>query len=195
MENILVVPTVKLSPFLQRSGLQIESPSAVIQIIRDNLTFLPRPEAEKNPEYKQIISYVSILRGSEIFATRRLRKGGESRLHGLWSIGIGGHINAEQDRRESDILHAGMLRELHEEVRLSHFSSPQFHGVINDDSNEVGRVHLGLFYTLHTDEDVSVRETEKLEGSWMPLDALAPQAEQFETWSQLLFPFLSQHNL
>ncbi|MEG1686418.1 MAG: hypothetical protein RR276_00900, partial [Angelakisella sp.] len=57
--------------------------------------FIPRPEAENDPTRKQIIPYVVLCRGSEVFATRRLNKGGEARLHGLLSLGIGGHINPE----------------------------------------------------------------------------------------------------
>ena len=84
MEYVLVVKTEKLSQFISgRTGLITESNAEMLDIIRAEHEFIPRPDAENDPGYKQIIPYVVLRRGDEIFMTRRLKKGGEARLHGL----------------------------------------------------------------------------------------------------------------
>ena len=89
MEYVLVVKTEKLSQFISgRTGLITESNAEMLDIIRAEHEFIPRPDAENDPGYKQIIPYVVLRRGDEIFMTRRLKKGGEARLHGLMSIGV-----------------------------------------------------------------------------------------------------------
>ena len=98
MEYVLVVKTEKLSQFISgRTGLITESNAEMLDIIRAEHEFIPRPDAENDPGYKQIIPYVVLRRGDKIFMTRRLKKGGEARLHGLMSIGVGGHINPVDD--------------------------------------------------------------------------------------------------
>jgi predicted NUDIX family phosphoesterase len=192
METILVVPTTCLAPYLPSAGLCTEGLDTILATINDHLQFLPRPAAEEDPRYKQIIPYVVIHRNGSVFATKRLNRGGEKRLHGLYALGVGGHINAEFDTNsEMTPLLAGMMRELHEEVSLTESrGTPILRGVINDDTNAVGQVHLGLFYMLETSGDVSVVETEKLEGCWIPITQLDQMREQFETWSQIVFPAL-----
>ena len=195
MENILVVGRPHLESWLGFNGLRTENLEEILSCINTNIEFMPRPLAEENPAFKQIISYVIIRRGDEVFSTRRLSKGGEKRLHGLISLGIGGHINAESDEGSADILAAGMRRELEEEVALEGSCTvPRFCGIINDDSNEVGRVHLGMFYIMDTDGEVTVRETEKLEGSWLPIRELGALADQLETWSQIVAPAIDHRN-
>ena len=113
MEYVLVVKTEKLSQFISgRTGLITESNAEMLDIIRAEHEFIPRPDAENDPDYKQIIPYVVLRRGDEIFMTRRLKKGGEARLHGLMSIGVGGHINPVDDVDRENVLLRGLEREL-----------------------------------------------------------------------------------
>lgn len=162
-----------------------------------NLDYAKRGPLEEDPSRKQLIPYVVVTRGEDIFTMRRKRASREARLHDKRSIGVGGHLCAEDGapRRASafDEITAGMMRELGEELALS--SRPATHeifyrGLINDDTNEVGQVHLGIVYHLNIAEsvEISVRETEKLEGSWSKLDELVLEAseEKLETWSALL---------
>ena len=119
MEYVLVVKTEKLSQFISgRTGLVTESNAEMLDIIRAEHEFIPRPDAENDPGYKQIIPYVVLRRGDEIFMTRRLKKGGEARLHGLMSIGVGGHINPVDDIDRESVLLRGLERELDEEVEI-----------------------------------------------------------------------------
>ena len=97
IEQVLAVPTELLGPWLTRRGLITENVDALVRLIMENHCFLPRPQAEEDPGHRQIIPYVALLRGDEVFSTRRLRGGTESRLHGLISLGVGGHINPDCD--------------------------------------------------------------------------------------------------
>ncbi|MCD7769879.1 MAG: NUDIX domain-containing protein [Oscillospiraceae bacterium] len=190
MENVLAVKTSLLGDIVSANGLITGREAEVMALIAAQGEFLPRPAAEVDPSYKQIIPYVSILRGDQVFATRRLSKGGESRLHGLVSLGVGGHIN-QSDEKDGDWLMNCLRREVEEEVDMNHFGTLTLRGLINDNGNDVGSVHLGFFFTLTTTGDVSVRETEKLEGGFLPLSSLAEAIPQMETWSQIIVPELT----
>lgn len=186
MEQVLAVKTDLLSACIYKNGIITENCDRIIAQIRQNAVFLPRPEAEADPAYKQIISYVIIRRGKDVFSTCRLNKGGESRLHGLISLGIGGHINPVDAC--NDILEHGMRRELEEEVALS--TEPLSLtpiGFINDDKNDVGKVHLGMLSVMDVPLHctVTVREVEKLAGCWLPIASLSSHLAEMETWSQI----------
>lgn len=184
MEQVLVVKREKIQKFIDgRNGLIRDDSGELIEIIRQDYEFMPRAQAEERSDYKQIIPYVILLRDDKIFVTRRLNKGGEARLHGKLSIGIGGHINPTDD--EADLLMSGLWREIHEEVELTPSGELISCGFINDDSNPVGSVHLGACFKLKVNGEVSVRETEKLEGLWMSLDELNSNYEFMETWTQI----------
>ena len=185
MENVLVVPTASLGDIVATNGLITGREQTVLDLIANEGAFLERPTAEESPEYRQIIPYVAIVRGDEVFATRRLNKGGESRLHGRMSLGVGGHIN-EIDETNGDWLMNCLRREIEEEVDIADFGTLTLRGLINDSANEVGNVHLGFFFTLTTTGDVFVRETEKLTGGFVPLDSLATEKDGMETWSQIV---------
>ena len=92
------------------------------------------------------------------------------------------------------MLYGGMIREINEEVNTIALSQLSPRGVINDDTNEVGSVHLGLFYTLEVSEETGIRETEKLEGFWLKRSELPGFTEQMETWSQLIISELSKES-
>ncbi len=184
MEMVLVVPAAELRPYLTEKGLLRGHEREIYSLVETGHRFLPRAEAERDPAYKQIIAYITLCRGDEVFCTRRLNKGGETRLHGLLSLGLGGHINALDDDSPG-IFARGLRRELEEEAFLTPAGELTPLGVINDDTNEVGRVHLGFSFTLEV-SDASVRETEKLEGLWLRRAELPSLAPQMETWSQII---------
>ena len=157
----------------------------MLNIIGAENEFMPGPDEENDPGYKQIIPYVVLRRGDEIFMTRRLKKGGEARLHGLMSIGVGGHINPVDDIDRESVLLRGLERELDEEVEIERRGELHTVGFINDDTNGVGSVHLGLCYTLPVEGEVRVRETEKLEGGWTTAAELRENWDMLETWTQI----------
>lgn len=170
--------------------------------------FVDRPTAEANPDWKQPIPYCAILRGDEVYCVERTSRQSEDRLHGLLSIGLGGHVNPEDDGQALGARPASghrfrqaLHRELEEELAMPwpHCSQPRFLGILNDDSNPVGRVHMGLVFCVEVapaDVDpqgalpeVSVRETRKMRGGFTRLAALDPlwqDPARFESWSRLI---------
>lgn len=194
MEQVLVVKTELLQQYIAgKRGLIRENTEAVLACIRNHHMFLPREQAELDMNYKQIIPYILIRRGGTVFSTRRLRQSGEMRLHGKISLGIGGHINNFDAASEGDVLERGLRRELEEEVSMTQpVGHMRFLGLVNDDDNAVGKVHLGICFLLETDGEVRVRETEKLEGRWLSVAELPQLAPEMETWSSLVLDVLAE---
>jgi len=156
--------------------------------------FVLRSEAEKNASYKQIIPYIVLqTRGLKMTAIYN-RQGSEKRLHDLWSIGIGGHINPidreTQTQSFLQILMAGMERELTEELaQRPENELPLFAGVISEDITDVGKVHLGAVFRILTTTPEKFRPgSELFEFTWEKtrrLDQL-----NLELWSNLALSLL-----
>ena len=186
MEKVLVVKTEKLAKYISgKTGLLRDDREEMLDIIVNHHEFIDRPAAEETPSYKQIIPYVVLTQKGRVFTTRRLNKGGESRLHGKLSIGIGGHINPVDETDRRSVLMKGLERELEEEVYIQHRGELVPQGFINDDGNGVGAVHLGLCFSMEVEGEVSVKEMEKLSGAWMSLQELKEEYHNMETWSQI----------
>ena len=159
-----------------------------LERIRRRGFFVERRHAENDSGLKQVIPYCVLTRGESVFLLRRKETGGESRLFNLHSIGVGGHINPVDGA--TDVLHAGLTRELEEEVVITGPWGAEPLGVINDESQPVGSVHFGLVYGIRPEGEVAVRETDQLEGRWTPaprlLEMLAEDRSAFESWSALI---------
>src|SRR5262249_16335622 len=112
--------------------------------------FRPRFEVETDPDFKQLIPYVVLRCGADLFHYRRGAAGTETRLAALRSAGIGGHVS-EGDAAGDDPFRSGMLRELTEEVEIGCGWRETFLGFINDDRTSVGQVHLGVVYLFDLD--------------------------------------------
>lgn len=149
--------------------------------------FLPRDEMENDPSKKQIIAYCVIEKGDSVFMTKRLKKQTEKRLHGLFSIGVGGHINTSDVKSGVNVVKEGLLRELNEEVFISPDYSVEFLGVINDNATSVNSVHCGACYRIKLNGgDCSVKETEKMEGAFVRISDLKGYYEYLEGWSKIV---------
>ena len=192
-EQVLVVPTRIFHALGYFQGF-----CADVDHYRDilldtkNVQFRPRNEVEIDPQFKQLIPYMIFchtdsLGNISIFQYVRGKGMGESRLHQKRSIGIGGHIAAEdQEQHSADIYREGMLRELREEVVLHTIFTEQCVGLINDDTTEVGSVHLGIVHRLDVAEPKVVsNEPDLIESGFMPLDELQKHREQMESWSAI----------
>jgi predicted NUDIX family phosphoesterase len=185
-EQVMVVERDALGSFLVERGLVTEETDTVLDIIVDRHFFIDRPTAEISPQYKQIIPYVLIRHDGSYFLLRRTQKQTEARLHHKLSLGIGGHINPDTPE-----LLDGLRKELEEEVDVAGDYDLSFIGILNDDTTAVGKVHLGAVYVLDShDREVSVRETEKMTGRWVPREELAQHREAMETWSQIVYDYL-----
>jgi len=160
---------------------------AVVERIRARGFFVERRHAENDASMKQIIPYCVVARGDAVFLTRRTKKGGDARLHGKRSIGIGGHINPVDG---ADILGLGLAREIEEELAVDGPWTARAVGFLNDDTTEVGSVHFGLVHVARVESDVRVRETDLREGGFVGTGELRrvcrEERASFETWSALL---------
>lgn len=157
--------------------------------------------AEQDARYKQIIPYCLFVHGDRIFLYQRLRKGGEKRLHDLYSLGIGGHINppatapAGSIGDAPDVLVANMLREFREEVRYEDSFWWEPLGFINiDEEEDVHKVHFGIVFLLHgTTEAIAVREKENLKGALVPLGEMLGHRPNMERWSAACADYLAEN--
>jgi predicted NUDIX family phosphoesterase len=115
----------------------------------------------------------------------RTDAGGDARLHGRASIGVGGHLNPVDEGE--DALMAGLRREWAEELVADWEPDFRLVGLLNDDSNPVGSVHLGVVFEVEAGgRSVDVRERDKLAGAFADADTLSASWDRLETWSRLV---------
>ena len=169
-------------------GVQARPFEPYLAAVRERGTFRRRDEVEDDPSWKQIIPYLVLRDGERLFLMRRTRAGGDERLHERYTIGVGGPVNPA----DGDPL-GGLRREWAEEIEADF--EPDFVplGLLNDDDNAVGAVHLGLVFAANAGgRPVAIRETDKLSGNFATLAEVATVADRLETWSALLFEFLGR---
>ena len=182
-EQVKVVPRARIAAGLVERGLITDDADDIYDAIVDDAYFIDRPTAEVSPQYKQIIPYVLIRHEDSFYVLQRTPKQAEARLHHKLSLGIGGHVNPDAPE-----LMQGLHKELEEEVHVEGDYDLTFVGILNDDLTEVGSVHLGVVYVLDASQaNVTVRETDKMTGRWVPLQELEALYEQMESWSQIVY--------
>ena len=176
--------------FKNETGFFIENTNKIIETVLYEHFFIERGVCETDASYKQIIPYVTVRRADKLLLLKRLRSQNEKRLHGLLSIGLGGHINETDINvygKNENIIINGMHRELNEEISIGYSKAPEFIGIINDNSNDVGKVHLGFWFIIDADSEAfSINELEKTEGRWIAKNELQRLTCEMETWSSLL---------
>jgi predicted NUDIX family phosphoesterase len=187
-EHILVVSREKIFADIPAWNGIISAEESIIKTILNEHHFYPRELAEEDPNFKQIIPYMVFKYNDSVFIMQRSKKAGEKRLAEKYTLGIGGHIRKE-DTTAFDIIAWGM-REFEEEVNYAGAYSISILGLINDDNNDVGKVHLGCAILLEgTSEDISIKE-ELAWGELIPIDECIIYYDQMETWSQWVFDLL-----
>ena len=193
-EQVLVIPTSLFHQCGHFQGFCSDTARYLDKILDANvIQYLPRDEMEQDPTYKQLIPYC-IFRHVEdgkvsVFQYVRGKGQGESRLHSKRSIGIGGHISTldvPTAGDEPNSYHAGMRREIEEEVIIESPYTESCVGLINDDENEVGKVHLGVVHVFDVEKPlVTANEPEIIESGFLPVEGLLADIERCETWSQI----------
>ena len=187
-EQVLVVPRASVIGGAGWLGIRETHLDEVLSVIAQEGRFESRAFVETRPSLKQVIPYLVLRDGLRVFLMRRTRAGGDARLHDRWSIGVGGHLNPG----DGDV-QGGLRREWSEEVEAPFVPEFRFMGLLNDDTTDVGRVHIGLVFQADAaGRHVAVRETEKLEGSFVDLMAVRQVYDGLETWSQLILPSLER---
>lgn len=153
--------------------------------------FEPRNIIEYDESYKQLIPYILVTNNEGKILSYQ-RKGTESRLHGLWSVGVGGHID-EEDQAINDLKETiikGTSRELLEELNIKNpFENTGFKclGIINEEKTKTGRTHLGLVFNCQISENTNlIYEKELHNPTWLPLEEIQDNTKYIkELWSIL----------
>jgi predicted NUDIX family phosphoesterase len=175
----------KLGVF-QGLSLEVEKYLPVVTS-SSHLVYLNRSDAELDKRYKQLIPYVLIICNGKILRYRRGKGGQETRLHGLYSVGIGGHISEEDNglfSGERAGYQEGMRRELMEEVAIEDANEATV-AVINDDSTDVGQVHFGVVHIMYVpNEDVAGHRSGIASPEFIPMADAVKDASGYESWSR-----------
>lgn len=189
-ENILVVKRSLLDKLGSFHGLNFEPQKYLEAILsRGNNFFLPRAQAENDPTHKQIIPYALLASGDKVLFYVRGKKAGEQRLVAKGSIGIGGHMNESDESLfalDEAAYRTGVEREVNEEIKIDTKFEDKIVALLNDDTTEVGRVHLGVVHVFKLAEPkVEKREAMITSLAFLGKDELLARRESLETWSQL----------
>lgn len=190
-EQVLVVPRPLFDAIGSFQGIRTHEVEEAMAKLLDpeNHFFMDRAEAEGDPTHKQLIPYCLIRCGTSILTYTRGQSGGEDRLHAKRSVGVGGHINpvdTGNGRTGPDAYHAAVERELQEELVFDVAHTNRIAALLNDDSNEVGRVHLGIVHVIEVENTrIAAREDALANLEFIELAELqGPLMPYLETWSQ-----------
>jgi len=190
VENVLVIKRSLFDELGSFQGLNFEPEKYLKAILsRGSNFFIPRPDAESNPAYKQIIPYALIAFQNTVLHYVRGKKAGEQRLIAKGSIGVGGHMNEADESlfaMDEQAYRAGVEREVNEEIRIDTPFEDQIVALLNDDSTEVGRVHLGIVHIFKLKEPKVQKREAMITGlRFLPKNELLARRETMETWSQI----------
>jgi predicted NUDIX family phosphoesterase len=191
-ENVLVIRRSLFDELGSFEGLNFEPEKYLKTFFSEgNNFFFPRSEAETNPAYKQIIPYALIVFENQVLYYVRGKKAGEQRLAAKGSIGIGGHMSEEKDKflwhaTDEAAYRAGVEREVNEEIKIDTSFEDRIVALLNDDSTEVGRVHLGIVHIFKLREPKVQKREAMITGlTFLTKEELMARRESLESWSQI----------
>jgi predicted NUDIX family phosphoesterase len=190
-EEVLVVKREVLEKLGMFEGLKVEGADEAVAALLDARThfFIDRAAAEDDPGHKQLIPYCMFKCGDRVLHYTRGKAGGEGRLHAKISVGVGGHINPVdmgEGREGAAAYYAAVQREIDEELEILCDYEMRIVALLNDESNPVGQVHLGVVHLVELEsEEVSSREDALTDLSWATIGELNNSLyDRLETWSQ-----------
>jgi len=185
-ERVLVVDRSVLMGDPGWSGIRTDGLEGFSSLVGAHGRFVDRQAAEGDRTLKQVIPYLVLRDGTRCFLMRRTRAGTDARLHDRYSIGIGGHLNPGDEDLER-----GLAREWSEELVADFVPTFTLIGLLNDDTTEVGSVHVGaVFVADAAGRPVAIREADKLEGAFADMTALGAVVDEMESWSAIVFEHL-----
>lgn len=196
-ENVLVVRRSLFDELGSFHGLNFEPQRYLDAMLgRGSNYFLARAAAETDPTHKQIIPYAVLACGERVLHYIRGKKAGEQRLVAKGSIGIGGHMNDEDESLfawDEQAYRAGVEREVNEEVQIETPFEDRIVALLNDDTTEVGSVHLGVVHVFRLEEaKVHKREAMITNLAFLTKSELLERRESLETWSQICVDHLDR---
>ncbi len=185
-ELVLGVPRERLADGPWWRGVRADGIEPLLGIVRAEGAFRRRADVEDDPSWKQVIPYVVVRDEARLFLMRRTRAGGDTRLFERYSVGVGGHVNPPDGGLEG-----GLRREWAEELEAPFEPVFRLVGLLNDDLDPVGAVHLGVVYVVEAGgRPVRIRETDKLTGAFATPDEVRAVEDRMETWSTLVVEHL-----
>ena len=189
-ENVLVIKRSLFDELGAFQGLNFEPEKYLNAILsRENNFFISRAEAEINPAFKQIIPYALIVFQDKVLHYVRGKRAGEHRLFAKGSIGVGGHMNETDESLfavDEQAYRAGVEREVNEEIKIDTPFEDQIVALLNDDSTEVGCVHLGIVHIFKLREPKVQKREAMITGlMFRTKEELIAQRETLESWSQI----------
>jgi len=150
------------------------------------------PGVETDKQYLQVIPYFVFVHNGKILTYIKNKSSGESRLHGLYSIGIGGHVN-EKDGTGMKAVRQAAMRECHEEIGvLPGYTAANINNdnyIIIDIAGNAADFHIGFCQVItewHPEELTLSKEVAAVE--WLTPEQL--QAKELEEWSGYILPLL-----
>src|SRR5262244_1760411 len=196
-ENILVIRRTLFDELGAFQGLSFEPDKYLSAILsRGNNFFIPRSQAEGDPAFKQIIPYALIVFQNSVLHYVRGKKAGEKRLVAKGSIGIGGHMNETDESlfaMDEQAYRAGVEREVNEEIKIDAPFEDRIVALLNDDSTEVGSVHLGVVHVFKLAEPKVEKREAMITGlTFLAREELLARRETMETWSQICLDSLDR---
>jgi len=198
-EDILVIRRSLFDELGAFQGLSFEPEKYLKAILsRGNNFFIARPQAESDPAYKQIIPYALIAFQNSVLHYVRGKKAGEQRLIAKGSIGIGGHMAEDADKflwhsTDEETYRAGVEREVKEEIKIDTPYEDRIVALLNDDTTEVGRVHLGIVHIFKLKEPKVQKREAMITGlTFLTKEELMARRESLESWSQICLDSLDQ---
>ena len=205
MTNQLILAAKRdgLPDDLMMTGFHPASHDSILSYLNQAGLWLgPRCHLESDDTFRQIIPYIVLQRGDGVVCYRRAVAGTEQRLHGLLSIGLGGHIDASDITlvRGELNLDATLLgaanRELSEELQYVNVLARRWVGLLVENTSPVGRVHLGVVgvWSIGPEAIESAEEAVR-ETRLIRLSEMGSLQGEFETWSSFLLPMLQAGSL
>lgn len=182
--RVLCVPSEEFKKYVGLHGYNAARLPGLISLIEVLGCYMPKDFTERYYSgYKQVVPYVIVKRAGRVFAYQRSNKGGETRLHDRWSLGPGGHVEEIDYRCDpSEWVRQAAIRELKEELEIVG-ASPRLIGVVNDDTEDVGRSHVGIVMALTLAEGTEVKPgAEIARHDWMEIGDI--DGGSLESWSR-----------
>lgn len=205
-EYVLGTPTANLpSEWLPEAGhFLLDSAQWSSRLSALQAVWRLRSEAETDLGLKQWIPY-ALLRKPDGQIAAYPRQGTEARLHGLWSLGVGGHVNPG-DAPDGfaggldwpTVLERALRRELHEEYPGAACAPVRFLGLVHECQTTVGQAHIGAVYQVDLSADPGPPGAELTGLQWVPREALGSppwKLERFELWSRLALHLLPANTI
>lgn len=184
-ENVLVIPTALANSLCPTLFSPV--PANIEMDIFAQHSFREREEAEVNFDFKQVIPYLVVTYGNSFLLSQRTSQQQEKRLHNKYALGQGGHVN-DLDLNHSTPLIFGLLREIKEEFLISDtIISCIPVGLVNENTTEVGKVHLGIVYRIEVNSPYfAIGEEGKHTAQWVASTDLSQFYASMENWSKIL---------